>query len=73
MPIEKRRLQGLLTLTEMAHESGITQSTFWRLVYHDGLLPKPTAQLGRRVYYSESELPAVKQAAQHLLKHGGCQ
>lgn len=70
MPIEKRRLEGLLTLTEMARLTGLTQSTFWRLVHEDGLLPPPTTTCGRRTFYTEAELPAVKKAAAALIEKG---
>lgn len=70
MPIEKRRLQGLFTLTDVAHDTGLTESTFWRLVYQDGLIPRPATTLGRRMFYSEAELVGVRKAVERLMARG---
>lgn len=51
------------SVTDVAAALGLYPTTLWRYIYRDGVFPRPTVRIGRRLFYTQSEYDRIVSAS----------
>lgn len=67
MPYVKYNKQGYYSMSQVARECGKNLVTFWRMTKR-GVLPTPFILIGKRYFYSQSDMVAIQLRIKELDK-----